>query len=144
MTRIKKIIVLIIVLLGLAQFIPHEREDVNSDPSRTFAAESADEVNAILRTACFDCHSNETQYPWYADLAPVSFWMDRHIEHAREKLNFSEWTSYPAEDRQQLSEKVVKMVGEKQMPLLSYWIVHWDAKISDEQRQTLIAYFEGI
>jgi hypothetical protein len=141
MSKAKKIIVPIVLILGVIQFIPHEREYITINTAADFRPENADEVMAILKTACYDCHSYETKYPWYANVVPVNYWLDNHVAEGREHLNFSEWNTYPVSDQQHAAEETVEVVTKKEMPMLSYWLVHWDAKLTDAQRQTLIDYF---
>lgn len=143
MSKTRKILVPIILILGVIQFIPHEREAVEINAETSFETENMD-VDAILRKACYDCHSNETVYPWYAAVAPISFWLDGHVDNAREHLNFSEWNSYPIEDQKHIAKDLVKIVEKKEMPMLFYWLVHWEAKITDQERQVLVDYFESI
>lgn len=143
MSKTRKIIVPIVLALGLVQFIPHDREEVSTDATQAFETDNA-EVRSILDKACMDCHSNETTYPWYANITPVNYWIDGHIEHGREELNFSEWKSYPVEDQKHLAKEAAEIVEKKEMPMLFYWLIHWDAKLTDEERKTLIEHFKSI
>lgn len=141
MSKTRKIIVPIILILGLVQFIPHEHPQAAADASAAFTTDNA-EVQSILDKACMDCHSNNTTYPWYAEVTPVNSWIDDHIEHGREHLNFSEWNGLPELDRKHAQKEIVEVVGKKEMPMLFYWLIHWDAKLTDAERQTLVDYFE--
>ena len=143
MSKTKKILVLIILILAVAQLIPHKREAVEINPEMVFQTDNA-EVRSILKKACYNCHSNETEYPWYANIVPVSFFLDNHIKEGREHLNFSEWETNSIADRKQLAKDLVKVVEKKEMPMLTYWIIHWEAKISIEERQVLVEYFKSI
>jgi len=144
MSKTRKILVPIVLILGLIQFIPHEREEtVAVDASAKFTTENT-EVQNILDKACMDCHSNESKYPWYANVVPVNYFLDNHIEEGREHLNFSEWNTLPLEDRNHSIEEIVEMVEKKEMPMLTYWIIHWDAKLTDAERATLVEYFKSI
>ncbi len=141
--KLKIIILLILVLLGFIS-MPTDREEVAVNPVEEFAPEDADEVMSILHKACYDCHSYETHYPWYASVAPISLWLNKHIEHGREHLNFSIWHTYSVDERNEILEEFGETISEKKMPMLSYWIVHWEAKLSDEERKTLVDYFEKL
>lgn len=143
MSKTRKILVPIVLIVGLIQFIPHERKEVETDNSMAFQAVDV-EVQNILNKACMDCHSNNTTYPWYANVVPVNYWIDGHIEHGREELNFSEWNSYPAGDQKHMAKEVVEVVEKKEMPMLFYWLVHWDAKLTDAEREKLVEYFKSI
>ncbi|MFM1875919.1 MAG: hypothetical protein RL266_1656, partial [Bacteroidota bacterium] len=132
----------IVLVLGLIQFIPHERTTVSVDPSAAFKTTDV-ELKNILNKACMDCHSNETQYPWYANVVPVNYFLDNHIKEGREHLNFSEWNIAPVGDQRHMAEEIVEVVSEKEMPMLSYWLVHWDAKLTDAERQVIVDAFGG-
>ena len=125
------------------QFISAKREPVEVNPVADFQPENATDLMNILHKACYDCHSYETKYPWYAGIAPVSFFLNNHIEEGREHLNFSEWNTYPIKDQQHIAEEIVEVVKEKEMPMLSYWLVHWDAKLTDAERAVITSYFGG-
>ncbi len=141
--KLKIIILVALIFLGLI-VMPSKREEVAVNPVEEFAPEDADEVMSILHKACYDCHSYETHYPWYASVAPISFWLNKHIEHGREHLNFSIWHTYSIDERNEILEEFGETISEKKMPMLSYWIVHWEAKLSDEERKTLVDYFEKL
>ena len=143
MTKTHKILSPIILILGLIQFIPHEREITILDETAKFTTENI-EVQNILTKACMDCHSNETIYPWYANVTPLNFWLEGHVKEGREHLNFSEWNSYQAEDKKHIAKEIVEVVGDKEMPMLFYWLIHWEAKLTDAERETLIDYFSNI
>ena len=143
MSKTRKILVPIVLILGLIQFIPHEREVKAVDPSAKFTTDNM-EVQNILEKACMDCHSNETNYPWYANVTPINYWLEGHVENGTEHLNFSEWNTYPAGDQRHVSEEIVEVVEKKEMPMLFYWLIHWDAKLTDAERATLVDYFKSI
>jgi hypothetical protein len=95
------------------------------------------EVATLLRSACYDCHSDETQWPWYSHVAPVSWWLDHHVKDARKKLNFSEW---PNDDPQRAAKKwnrVSEEVISGDMPLPSYARIHPMARLNAGQREQL-------
>lgn len=143
MSNTRKILVPIVLIIGLIQFIPHERVELETDNSMTIQVTDVD-VQNILNKACMDCHSNNTTYPWYANVVPLNYWIDGHIEHGREELNFSEWNSYPIGDQKHMAKDIMKVVEKKEMPMLFYWLVHWDAKLTDAEREKLVEYFQSI
>lgn len=143
MSKTRKILVPIVLILGIIQFIPHEHPTATADASDMIVVENA-EVKSILDKACMDCHSDNTTYPWYAEITPVNMWIDGHIEHGREHLNYSEWNSLSEEDRRHAIKETIEVVHEKEMPMLFYWLIHWDAKLTDAERETLVDYFESI
>ena len=95
------------------------------------------EIASLLKNACYDCHAHTTKYPWYTNVAPVSWWIKGHIDHGREELNFSTWSDYDADKRAHKLEEVAEEVLEKHMPLKSYVWLHPEAKMNEEQRQAL-------
>jgi len=143
MSKTRKILVPVILILGLIQFIPRDRAIVETDPSAKFTTDNI-EVQNIIDKACMDCHSNETTYPWYGSITPINFCLERHVEEGNEHLNFSEWNAMPAKDREHASEEIVEMVEKKEMPMLFYWLIHWDAKLTGAERTTLVEYFKTL
>ena len=97
----------------------------------------SDEIQGILRQSCFDCHSNNTRYPWYAQVQPVGWWLQNHVSDGKRHLNFSEFGSYPEKKAKKKFEEIVDEVGEGEMPLGSYLRLHADAKLTTEQAKTL-------
>lgn len=144
----KKILkyILIAVLIGLVviQFI-NRPERISEPVTENDIIENL-EVNAdmagLLKSACYDCHSNQPRYPWYASVAPVSWTIAEHIEHGRDELNFSEWGTYSARRRDHKLEEMVDEVSEGKMPLPSYVNMHKEANLSAEQIDMLKTWVE--
>ncbi len=141
-----KVALALIVILALLQFIRIDKNNPTSDPTKDFLAISnaSPEISSLVKAACYDCHSNHTAYPWYTDIAPVSFWIRNHIKGARKQLNFSEWGDYPAGKREHLSGESVEAVETKWMPLNSYVWLHPEAKLSEDDRTKLQDFFKGL
>jgi len=99
-----------------------------------------DSVTAILKVACNDCHSNKTEYPWYAQIQPIAWWLNNHISDGKRHLNFSDFTSRPIAIQNHKFEETIEMIEEKEMPLPSYtWFgLHAGANLTSQQRQLLI------
>ncbi|UTW66970.1 heme-binding domain-containing protein [bacterium SCSIO 12643] len=136
---------LVILFLGMQLFrIDMENPTVNYEHDFISMMNPPAEVEAILRTSCYDCHSNETNYPWYSNVAPVSWWVEHHIEEGREELNFSEWGTYDAERKDHKLEECAEEVEEGEMPLQPYTITHGDAKLTDEQKELLEEWFNSV
>jgi hypothetical protein len=141
--RIKTILtMLLIVLLGMQSF-RIDKTNPPHDPANDFLVmeNPPAEVAEMMKNACYDCHSNLTKYPWYTNVAPMSWWIAGHIRHAREELNFSEWRSYNEEDKPKGLEEMAEEVLEKKMPLFSYIVAHPEARLSEEQRKVLADWF---
>jgi len=99
-----------------------------------------DSVEAILSMACYDCHSNNTRYPWYAEVQPIGRWLNDHIQQGKKDLNFSEFASYRPRRQFHKLEEVVEMLKENSMPLPSYTIMHTDAVLNASQQEILYSW----
>lgn len=142
MKIVKKIaIVLLVILIGM-QFYRPDKNVAKGDYVTAFEEETqpSPDVKEILKTACYDCHSANTEYPWYNNIAPVSYWLADHIEEGKEHLNFSDWENYDAKKKDHKLEEVIEEVKEGKMPLNEYTWTHADAKLSDEQISALLAW----
>ncbi|HBU76788.1 MAG TPA: cytochrome C [Muricauda sp.] len=142
MKIVKKIaIVLLIVLIGM-QFYRPEKNKAEGDYVAAFEAETQPsvEVKQILKTACYDCHSANTEYPWYNNIAPVSYWLADHIEDGKRHLNFSDWENYDSKKKDHKLEEVIEEVKEGKMPLNEYTWTHADANLSEDQISALLAW----
>jgi Haem-binding domain len=93
-----------------------------------------DDVKAILKTSCYDCHSNNTNYPWYNNIQPVAWWLDDHVKEGKKELNFSEFGSYRIGRQYRKLEEINKEVKDNEMPLESYTLIHGDAKLNQQQK----------
>ena len=124
------------VALAVIQAVPVNRAN---PPVRTSVTAPAG-VAEILRRACYDCHSNETHWPWYSYVAPASWFVVRHVNHGRSDLNFSEWPAFDMEAEEHAFRDIEEQVSEGKMPLRSYVWLHPDAKLSDDDRDTLLRW----
>lgn len=107
-----------------------------------------DSVHGLLKTACYDCHSDYTTYPWYANIQPVGWWLKDHIDEGKRSLNFQQFATLEPRPNSRLKtkealqdhklEEVVELVEAKEMPLESYTIIHRDAKLNDAQRKMIV------
>ena len=133
--------VLVLVAVGM-QFFRPERSNPPEDPTRTLGAVVTvpANVNDILERACADCHTYRSKWPWYSQVAPVSWFVARHVEEAREHLNLSDFGAYEPYRQQHKLEEIAHEVDEGEMPLSSYLPLHPEAKLSDQERQTLVAW----
>lgn len=133
---------LLVILIGM-QFFPIDKTNPPINEADTFEAleNPPQEIAMILKKACNDCHSNATKYPWYTNVAPLSWWIKGHIDHGRGELNFSEWGTYNLRKKLHKMEEVAEEVEATKMPLLSYAIAHSEAFISKEERAALVKWF---
>jgi hypothetical protein len=98
------------------------------------------DVETILRTACYDCHSNTTRYPWYAEIQPIGWFLGNHISEGKRGLNFDEFAGYRPFRQLRKLQQIREEVEEKGMPLPSYLIIHTDAKLSAGQQELLVRW----
>jgi Haem-binding domain len=89
------------------------------------------EIAAVLKRSCMDCHSNQTAWPWYSYVAPVSWLVERDVRRGRDHMNLSEWSLYDVTRQQKLLADIASAVKNREMPLPQYMLVHRDAKLSD-------------
>jgi hypothetical protein len=131
-------VVVVVVLIGL-QFVRPARTNPQVDPSQTIHArlQVTPQVAAILDRSCQDCHSNTSRWPWYSNVAPVSWFVIDHVNHGRSHLNISEWGSLDSRQAVKKLEEMCEEVEDGEMPLESYTYIHWSAKISPEDTKTL-------
>lgn len=125
-----------LVLFGAIQIVPTEREN----PPVTETVSMTPHVEPILRRACFDCHSHETRWPWYASVAPISWLIVHDVTEARGELNFSTWDVYAPKKRSKLLDEVIEEVHEDEMPLWYYRLLHPSAALSNADLDTLDAW----
>jgi len=130
---LKKILIaLAIIVIGI-QFIPVER----TNPPVTQEIDAPPNVLSILKTSCYDCHSNETTWPWYSYVAPVSFLVASDVQNARKRVNFSEWDKYDDEKKEKKKGAILDDVEEGEMPLPKYLIMHPGAEMNSEKIKVL-------
>jgi hypothetical protein len=130
----------LLALFALIQLVPAGR----TNPPATGPIGGPPEALAVLRRACFDCHSNETRWPWYAYVAPVSWLVVRDVEQGREHLNFSVWGGYSAKKRISAADEAAEEAEKGSMPLSQYLWMHPDARLSPADVQTLRRWAEDV
>jgi len=139
MKRSVKILLGVVGLLLAIQLVTFER----TNPPVTGELKAPDDVKAVLKRACWDCHSNETVYPWYSRVAPVSWLVHRDVVDGRRHVNFSEWSAVPADRRAKKQKRCWKEVSEGKMPPWFYLPMHSEAKLTDDDKQKLEAWANG-
>lgn len=141
---IKPLLWTLLVVFILAQFIRPEK-NLSNDQANHISTKYPvpDTVEAILKVACYDCHSNITRYPWYANVQPVASWLANHVDEGKRKLNFSNFTSRKIAIQNHKLEEVIEMVREAEMPLASFTWVHRDAILSQGQKDLLINWAQA-
>jgi hypothetical protein len=136
-TRSKKILVGAVGLFAVLQLVRCQR----TNPPVTGDLSAPAPVAEVLRRACYDCHSNETVWPWYSHVAPVSWLIHRDVAEGRRELNFSEWDRVTPERRKKALVRIGREVERGDMPLWFYLPMHSLAKLSDADKQLLHAWY---
>jgi hypothetical protein len=145
MKIVKKIaLALLVVFIGMQFYQPEKNVD-NSNHLEVFLTETnpPDQVRMVLKQACYDCHSNNTVYPWYNNIAPVSYWLADHVDHGKGDLNFSDWAAYSVKKKDHKLEEVVEVIEGNEMPLEEYTWTHAEARLTEAQRKALIEWAEN-
>lgn len=127
----------LLILFALLQLVPTDQ----TNPPVTQALVLNPEAQKLADGACMDCHSNETEWPWYADFAPGSILAANHVNEGRDYLNLSEWDK--VEDPTELLEDIEHVINEGEMPTFDYMLLHPKARLSDSEKETLIAGFRA-
>ena len=144
---IKKILLFLLVVLIVLQVFRPKKDNISQGPSaaniNNFANVPAD-VDQLLKTSCYDCHSNNTVYPWYSNIQPVGWWLDDHVAEGKKELNFDEYGNYNLRRQYHKLEEVVELVEAGEMPLPSYTIVHTNAKLNEEQKKQITGWAEMV
>ncbi len=142
----KKIIIALLVLLVIVQFFQPEKNEGEIVTVEAFIKETKpnDQVHKILKTACFDCHSNSTRYPWYSSITPLNYWLADHVNEGKSELNFSEWTTYSIKRKEHKMKEVWEEVEKGNMPLDSYTWTHADARLLNEEVAQVIEWAKSI
>ena len=104
---------------------------------------ATEELQILIESACYDCHSYKTEYPFCSNIAPISWWLAEHIEDGRKHLNFSKWTTYSDKKADHKLEECVEELEKGEMPLEEYTYTHAEAKLNEEQRELLMIWFKA-
>ena len=136
----KKILLGVVVVLIGIQFIKPARNISQGTQANSIATvfTTPSEVQDILKVSCNDCHSNNTIYPWYANVQPVAWWLQHHVNEGKEEINFDEFATYSPRRQHHKLEEMAEMINEGEMPLNSYTWIHKDAVLSAEKKQMLL------
>ena len=142
----KKILLTLLAILVIIQFIRPSRNisSTISEHDITKVYNVPADVQQILKVSCNDCHSNNTNYPWYTNIQPVGWWLQSHINEGKGHLDFSSFGSYTPKRQHHKMEEVIEQVKDNHMPLNSYLWIHKDAKLSEEQKTLLITWAEQL
>jgi len=142
----KKIMLTLLAALVIIQFI-HPKKNKAQGPQPNYIGNSFTvpvDVKPILDKACNDCHSNNSNYPWYANFQPIHWWLEKHIKDGKKELNFDEYTNRSLRYQYHKMEETIEMVKEGEMPLNSYTWTHKDAKLTKEEKIKITGWAESV
>ncbi|PYF74630.1 heme-binding domain-containing protein [Pedobacter nutrimenti] len=144
MSGIKKILLGLLVILIMIQFIHPARnksgQGMPNDISKMVAMPG--DVRGILKKACYDCHSNNTDYPWYTYIQPMHWFMNYHIQSGKEELNFNEFGAYTPRRQQSKLRSIENSLKDGSMPLSSYTLIHRNAILSEAEKSLIINWVQ--
>jgi hypothetical protein len=141
---IKNILLVFVITVVVMQFFQIDKTNPDLDPAQDFVTLTRPpaDVEKLIKGTCYDCHSHETQYPWYTNVSPINWWIKDHINEGREHLNFSIWGTYSNKKAAHKLEECYEEVEEGEMPLSSYSLAHADARFSEEEKTLLVNWFK--
>lgn len=143
---LKKIGLAVLIVFVIAQFFGPEKNNGDLSSVDAFLAETnpPEDVKIILESACFDCHSDHTKYPWYNNITPVNYWLADHIKDGSKHFNVSKWSDYSLKKKDHKMDELIEEVEEKEMPLPSYTWTHGDADLSPEQIDSVVTWAKQV
>ena len=138
--------VLVVAIVLVIQVIPVERNVSTVPPGQSFEKTEKVPANvaAILKVSCYDCHSNNSRYPWYSELQPGAWFMAQHIKKGREELNFDEFNNYSKRRKKAKIKSIISQIEKDEMPLKSYRMMHGNARLSADEKKELLDFFNTI
>ena len=146
MKIIKKIGLVLLIVLVIAQFFGPEKNSGDMASVAAFEAETnpPDNVKLILKNACYDCHSDFTRYPWYNSITPVNYWLAGHVKDGKKHFNVSKWEGNSIKRKDHKFEELIEEVEEGEMPLNSYTWTHGDAKLTDAEIKAVVDWAKQV
>lgn len=143
---IRKILVFLLVVLVIIQFFHPARNVSTADQPNALAKAYPipASVDTILQKACYDCHSNNSRYPWYFHVQPSAWFLANHIKDGKRHFNFDEFMSYPKDRKDHKLEEFEEMIEHDEMPLSSYKWMHADARLTEAEKSVLLAWVKQL
>ena len=143
---IKKILLGVLAIILIMQFIRPQKNIHAADNSNDIATRYyvPGDVKNILQRSCYDCHSDNTDYPWYNNIQPVAWILDHHIQEGKRELNFSEFARYTPKKAAHKLDEIITETGEDAMPISSYLWVHKQASLSESEKNILLKWASGL
>lgn len=142
----KKILIILLLAFVIIQFFRIDKNNPAPSPQMDFLTikNTSETTATLIRNGCYDCHSNETKYPWYTNVQPIAWFLQSHVDEGRKKLNFSTFATYEPKKQAHKLYEAIEMVKNGEMPLDSYVMGHPEAKFTEAQKKELIEYFKMV
>jgi hypothetical protein len=142
----KKAIIVIIAILVIIQFFRIDKSNPPANMEKDFITitNPPTDMGIMLKESCYDCHSHHTKYPWYSNIAPVSWLLKEHVNNGRNHLNFSVWTDYKESKKNHKLDECIEMIETGEMPMKGYVLLHEEADLTDAQKKAMIDWFRSV
>ena len=139
----KKIFIFIVLAFALLQIFQIDKTNPPVDQNADFLTlkKTPKNIATLIKSACYDCHSNETSYPWYANVQPFGWFLKDHINEGRRELNFSTFAAYEPRRQAKKLDEAAELIQNGEMPLESYTLIHKEAKLTVDKKKLLTDYF---
>lgn len=135
---------LVLVLFLIQLYRPTKNSSAEISQNSITNVEVPEYIQSILEVSCYDCHSNNTNYLWYHNIAPVSWVVAHHIKEGKEHVNFDEWTMYNTNQKEHIVEEMIETIESREMPLVGYIKLHREAVISDADNLKLLDWIHSL
>lgn len=134
-----------VIVVAVVLAIPVERNVSTVPAGQSFERTEKVPANvaAILKVSCYDCHSNNTRYPWYSELQPGAYFMAQHIKEGKEELNLDEFNNYSKRRKKAKIKSIISQIEKEEMPLKSYLLLHPDAGLTPNKKKVLLQFFQS-
>ncbi|MFC4632770.1 heme-binding domain-containing protein [Dokdonia ponticola] len=132
--------------LVVIQFFPTDKNESYTTPETDFVLVNKvpSEIENQLMQSCYDCHSNNTVYPWYSKIQPAAWFLEDHIKEGKAELNFNEWDNYSDRRKKSKLRSIIKQIESGEMPLDSYTLIHRDAIFSEKEKEAVLNYMKTL
>lgn len=142
----KKLLIVLLVAFVIIQFFRIDKTNPAPTPGMDFLniKNTPESTAKLIKNGCYDCHSNESKYPWYSNIQPIAWFLKKHIDDGRKELNFSTFATYEPKRQAHKLQEAAEMIENGAMPLESYILMHPEAKFTEAQKKEIIDYFNSI
>lgn len=146
MKYVRLLVLVLIFGLVAIQFVPTSLNQSSVTPKEDILKfyKAPSEVSLLMKNSCYDCHSNNTKYPWYNKIQPVSWIMEGHVKDGKEELNFNEFASYSKRRQKSKLKSIISQIEDDEMPLKGYLLMHGNASLSERDKEIINTWVENL